>query len=564
MLKVVVPALALILSLSAGAAAQVANLSPLAGPRDPAGTEPKGTAVIRGRVTSLDGGKPLRRARISVASPEIPSGRTASTNTDGRYEIRDLPAGRYTLRVNRSGYLPLVYGQRRPGEPGKPFELADKQVVEKVDFALPRMGVISGRVLDELGEPIAGVNMWAMQFQYFQGARRLVPMGGGLHGTSDDTGQYRLLALPPGDYIVMGQIRETWPLDSDPKQIFGYAPSYYPGTAAATEAQRVKVGVGQEVGGVDFALIPGRTVKVAGTVLSAAGLPMAGESVNLAQEVRGPTMSSMFSAASTKTGADGSFTLANVPAGEYMLSVRAPARNEQPAQEASQPLTVGGADIEGLVVVAGTGGTIRGQVSTDDGSGLPANLDRMVVRAQSLTPGSRMSFPSIDNGKINKDGTFEVKGLFGPVVLSVASLTGDRTLKAIDMEGRELADDPIDVPHGDTVSGVRVVLTNRPSYVRGGLTDEKRQPAEGTIVIFPEEKSRWREGARTVRSARPDQTGEFSFKGLPAGNYLIAALEYVQDGQWNDPEFLESLTARAERVSLADAENKRVDLTLKK
>ena len=46
-------------------------------------------------------------------------------------------------------------------------------------------------------------------------------MGGGNHATTDDTGQYRLLALPPGDYIVMGLIRETWVLDSDPKQVFG-------------------------------------------------------------------------------------------------------------------------------------------------------------------------------------------------------------------------------------------------------------------------------------------------------------------------------------------------------
>jgi hypothetical protein len=120
------------------------------------------------------------------------------------------------------------------------------------------------------------------------------------------------------------------------------------------------------------------------------------------------------------------------------------------------------------------------------------------------------------------------------------------------------------VPRAGTVSGVRVILTNRPSVLRGGLTNEKREPVEGTVVVFAEDAAHWREGSRLIRSARPDQNGEFSVKGLPPGEYLITALDYVQDGQWNDPEFLEGLRRRAERITLAEAESKRVDLTLKK
>jgi hypothetical protein len=101
------------------------------------------------------------------------------------------------------------------------------------------------------------------------------------------------------------------------------------------------------------------------------------------------------------------------------------------------------------------------------------------------------------------------------------------------------------------------------TFVRAGLPDHKQQPAEGTVVILPEDTSRWREDSRTVRSARPDQHGEFSITGLPAGKYLIAAVDYVQDGQWYDPEFLADLRPRAERLSLAEAESKRIDLTVK-
>ena len=565
MRRVVVPALLLAALLPLDASAQVRPPeNPLAtGPRDATGADVKGSGVIRGRVTSLETGRPLRRARISLNSPELSNSRNASTNTDGRYEIRDLPAGRYTLNVTRSGYLPLAFGQRRPGEAGKPFELADKQVVEKVDFALPRMGVISGRVIDELGEPIANTYVWAMQVVFFEGARRLVPMGGGIHATTDDTGQYRVLGLPPGDYVVMAQSRETWPLDSDPKQILTYAPSYYPGTASTADAQRVKVAAGQEQIGVDFALVPGRTAKVTGTVVTGTGVPVAGERLMLSHEVRGPVGGMIGSGGSTTINADGSFTLTNIAPGNYQINVRIAARGDQAALQAVYPLSISGPDVEGLVIVAGSGGTIRGQLVTDDGSALPSNVERLLVRAQSLGPAVRLIAPGADLGRVNKDGTFEITGVFGEAFVRVGRLTGDWTLKAVELEGRDIADEPIDVAHAGTVSGVRVILTNRPTVLRGGLTNEKREPVDGTVVVFAEDAAHWREGSRLIRSARPDQNGEFSVKGLPPGEYLIAALDYVQDGQWNDPEFLEGLRRRAERITFAEAESKRVDLILK-
>jgi hypothetical protein len=136
---------------------------------------------------------------------------------------------------------------------------------------------------------------------------------------------------------------------------------------------------------------------------------------------------------------------------------------------------------------------VRGRVASDDGS-LVSGVDRLVVRARPLTWAARMStLASSGNGRVNADGTFEVKAVVGPVVLSIGTLTGDWTLKTVELEGRDLADDPIEVRHGETLSGVRVVLTSRPTHVRGGLLDEKQQPAEGTVVIFPEDTSRWRE-----------------------------------------------------------------------
>jgi protocatechuate 3,4-dioxygenase beta subunit len=570
MLAALILALA-IPTLAAPAEPQVAGSAPRdAAPRD-ATQEAKSSGVIRGRITSLDTGKPLRRAQVQLTAdgvmpsmvPSTPL--TASSSNDGRYEFRDIPPGRYTLRVQRSGYLPLNYGQRRPGEQGRPLEIAEKEVADKVDFALPRMSVISGRVLDDVGEPIAGITVWVLQTRHSQGRRQLVATGA--NARTDIMGRYRLLSLPPGDYAVMGTTRETWPHDSDPKQVFGYAPTYFPGTSTAAQARRVKLGVAQEASGIDFNLVAGRTSNVRGNATSASGVPLGGETVTVTQEMGGLTMfmGSAVAVASTKVAGDGTWTVSNVPPGEYRLSMRAAARGNQPAQEGQLTINVAGVDLEGLSLVAGAGGTVRGEVVTDDGSLLPAGFDRMQVRPP-FNPNARMMISVLhpDNGRVQSDGSFEVQGVLSDTVLSIGPLSGDWTLKAIELEGRDIADLPLPVEHGKTLSGVRVVLTSRPTTIRGALRDEKQNPAEGTVIVFADDSAKWRDGSRMVRATRLDQRGFFTFKGLPAGDYLLVALDYVQDGQWHDPEFLEGLRGRARRVAIADAESKQVDLVLRK
>jgi hypothetical protein len=568
--KAVIPAFA-ICALAVPAAPQIGGPAPRdAAPHDTT-QEVKESGVVRGRITSLDTGKPLRRAQVQLTPDGVmpsmmpPTPRTASSSNDGRYEFRDIPPGRYTLRVQRSGYLALNYGQRRPGEQARPLEIAGKDVLEKVDFALPRMSVISGRVLDDLGEPIAGVTVWVLQTRYIQGRRQLVATGA--NTTTDITGRYRLLSLTPGDYVVMGTTRETWPHDSDPTQVFGYASTYFPGTSTAAQAQRVKLGVAQQASGIDFSLVAGRTSTVRGTATSASGLPLGGDTVTMMREIGGPTMwmGSAVAVGSTKVAGDSSWTLSNIPPGEYRLSIRAAARGSEPAQEGQLTVNVAGVDVEGLSLVAGAGGSVRGDVVTDDGSPLPVGFDRMQVRPP-FNPNAPMMISMLDpdNGRVQSDGSFEVKGVLSDTLLSIGPLTGEWTLKAIEVEGRDMADLPLPVEHGKKLSGVRVVLTSRPTIIRGALRDDRQSPAEGTVIVFAEDSATWREGSRTIRATRLDQRGLFTFKGLPAGDYFLVALDSVQEGQWYDPEFLEGLKDRASRVAIADAESKQVDLVLRK
>src|SRR6188474_782552 len=113
-----------------------------------------GTARLRGRVMTTETGGPVRRAQVRIMGPDIGS-KTATTDAQGRFEFRDLPAGRFNLSAAKSGFVTVQYGQTRPFESGKAIDLTDGQVLDKADIAMPRGSVISGRLVDEFGDPIA-------------------------------------------------------------------------------------------------------------------------------------------------------------------------------------------------------------------------------------------------------------------------------------------------------------------------------------------------------------------------------------------------------------------------
>ena len=109
------------------------------------------------------------------------------------------------MQASKGSYVQLQYGQQRPFEPGKPVEVLEAQTVEKVDFALPHGGVITGRILDEFGEPLADTQVAAMRYQNMGGRRRLMPAG--RPAMTNDIGEFRLFAIPPGQYYLSATLR---------------------------------------------------------------------------------------------------------------------------------------------------------------------------------------------------------------------------------------------------------------------------------------------------------------------------------------------------------------------
>ena len=510
--------------------------------RDAPAADKKGTAVIKGHVHA-DDGRPLRRAQISLRGAPLTNARTTSTGLEGEYEIAELPAGRFSISVSRSGYLPARYGQRANGDDGTPIEVADGATLDTIDLTMERAGTISGHVMDDAGEPVSGATVWAQQLQFFQGRRQLVPMGS---AQTDDTGLYRLSPLAPGDFVVLATCRETWVSDDKDKQIMGYAPTYFPGSASQTEAQRAKVAAGQETGGLDFNLVPGRAASISGAVIATDGAPLASATVFLGQEIAGPQFMSMFSITSGRTAADGTFTLRNVPPGQYQLRASG-AAGDRGTESASVTVMVQGTDIVGLVVGADNGALLTGRIVTDEGRRLPSGTLRVLTQSVTFDR-SQLNIPPAQDGLAGADGAFTRKVPSGQALVRPALPTG-WSLKQVTINGQDYTEVPYEFRAGQAVGDAVVVISNHLPSVSGQVSGPSGA-GTGPVLLVPSDASRWFEVSGALQKARPDASGRFRFDRVRPGAYLLVAIDQMQPWQLNDPEFLESLREKATTLTV--------------
>jgi hypothetical protein len=339
--------------------------------------------------------------------------------------------------------------------------------------------------------------------------------------------------------------------DEKEPQVLSYAPTYFPGTADASQARRITIVGGQEAGAIDFTLVPARAATLSGTALASDGTPLARGRILLVQETLGPSGGSTGFAGHTVINDDGTWRVNDVPPGEYTIRATGSAGGG-PSESASLAVVVLGPDHEGLIVRADPGGVVSGRVVTDSGEPLPAG-SRLTVSVTPMSMESNMlrPTPGVDDGVVGPDGSFARRSPSGPVALRVLSLPREWAVRSIGIGDRDYAGLPVDVAPGQTLAPITIVVSKGLPSVSGRVVGDDDEPASGTVLLYPTEPSRWAEATGNQRITRPEKTGAYTFDNVRPGEYFVVALESMDSWQMNDPEFLDAQKARATRVTVA-------------
>ena len=539
---------------------------------------------ITGRVVASDNGRPVKRARVFISAVEMPGGRGMLTDDAGVFDFTELPGGRYTLTVSKSGFVSLSYGQRRPLQAGTPLQLAEDQQIKGIQFQLPRGSVIGGRVLDEDGDAMPGVVVRVMRYQYQQGERRLTAAG---TAQTDDRGQFRVWGLMPGDYYINAVMRGGGfggfggafgpgggafagrggrgsggaPGGNEQDQT-NYAPTYYPGVPSVNEAKPITVGLSQEVLDVNFGMQLVKIARITGHVANPDGTMVTSGNVNLSPEStasgRGNQLGVNFGG---RIEWDGAFTITNVPPGRYVL--RARADDSLIPLFAMQPLSLNGEDVSDLNVTLSAGASITGAVTFLPGQAPAPDPTQIRLSAPST---DQSDFGPQPNARVDKDGRFALEGVSaGSHLVRAAGNLRGWILKSVTIGGRDVTDTPVAVRSGETLGNVVVSFTDRLSEVNGKVTDDGGAASpDFTVLAFPTDSTLWRPLARQIMTARPDQTGQYRIRGLPPGEYYLVAVDPAEQGEWFEPAYLDDHRAGAGRITLGDGDVKTHDFKVRR
>jgi hypothetical protein len=500
---------------------------------------PSTPGVIRGRVISAATGAPLANAAI-VLYPEKrvdgdqPFGLGATTDSSGRYEVKDLAPRRYWARVTRRGFAPETYGSRGAADARAFIEVTPGGTIDLSDVVLSTGSVINGSIVDQGGEPIGGIVVQALRPAEWNSAR---PGDEASSDVTDDRGTFRIYGLSPGRYFLRALRAPVMRWEAG-----GYAPLafvYYPGTSQPAQAKAVVVDKGGEAAAA-FTFVLGARIVVSGTVVSADGNAVSGGTATLRPHYVDNTQRIL-----ERPIVAGTFTFGVVPPGEYILTARNTAGDEMvmkrvAIEQGSERLTVAlqkAATIHGRIEFETTGS--RGPIRPSD------------VQIGWYTQGFS---PRVSGVAIRPDWSFEVTGLVGPQEFGYTPLDG-WAFKEVRYGGRPPTKTAFDL-QGEDVD-VQVVFTDRITRISGRVTDGLNRPVSGVVVIFPEDREQWRPGVRSVTTADVERNGSYTVSALPAGRYLAIAVDGLEE---LTADVVDRLRSRATSVTLADGEQSTLDL----
>jgi hypothetical protein len=539
----------------------------------------------------------VRLAQVELISSS--GGRSAVTDDAGGFVFESLPAGGYTVRVSKSGYLSTEYGQVRPGTNtrGRLITLKDGEQITRLTVPISQGGSIAGVVRDDRGEPVYRATVRASRLAMSAGSRVLEEVES---TETDERGVYRIGLLPSRQYII-GAIP---PGDAIPESVsktsrLGYAPVFHPDTLSTNAAEPIALGVGEHRAGVDLVMPLVKLSTITGRVVGSDGQPVPNYSVTLMND-------------GTEDGAttdeQGRFTFERVAPGNYTLKAGLYhieyARFDGGSYQIMGKRGAGGfvfdtgvlrADVDLAVKLDDVAfsfskerkpapmlGTASAEVSVNGDVPVDTTLrlePPRTISGRVLLEGTqpRPQFSAIEvvlhsvgndggssSAKVAADGTFTFENVAPGRYTVHGNSPATWMLARATAGGVDALETHLEIPRDRDVRDLTLTFRDRRTQLTGTILDSSPNPAtDRVVIVFPTDERLWIYGSNRILSAPVGEGGRYEFDGLRAGSYRLAVVTGAEPDEWLQPEFLQQLLGASIPITIVDGEKKTQDLRVK-
>jgi len=541
----------------------------------------KKPAVVEGKVLNSLNGEPVRKAELTLttslmpdgagnigfdidalgavdfdkAMPELPKMEpkktfTGQSDASGKFRIEGVEPGDYYFKVKRTGFVEETYKPTGANASEGRLHLTAGKELHDVEFRLVPQGALSGKVVDEDGDPVGDAMVTASKFSFAGGHRTLLPAD---TGQTNDRGEFRLGKLPPGRYYLCAEVMALNPMGNAPppppqdgSPEMGYVATYFPRTIDVQDAETVELKAGGDIPGFVIHMQKSRVMRVKGNLVGPDGKPLKQAQVMLMSGARPGSMRM-----ESVNDPEGKFELANVPPGTYTAMTVQLFGGSRPSMT-MQTLVVGNENLTGVKIGTVPEATLQGKIAVaGDGK---VDLKGVTVILEGEEDGPTM--PA--TGRVEESGSFVVKRVAPTKYeVSVSGVPAGAYLKSVLWNGREKLGEQLDLTAG-VAGDLQVILAIDGAAFDAKVTRRDKPVNFATVVLLPEDAGH--RSAHTTRSQSTDDAGHVAFKDVPPGKYLAFAWEKVEEGDWFDPAFIKAAANDAVRVTLGSRDNQHLDL----
>ena len=476
---------------------------------------------------------------------------SAVTDAAGKFRIENIEPGVYRVQNRKAGYVPSRTVQ---GFSPHWLKLAAAESLKDLRYALLPQAVVTGRVLDDEGEPVQGVTVSCMRPLSRRGFPRMYSGG---QAQTNDRGEYRVVGLESGKYYVQANIQRMMLTGAAPvstttagEHNTALLSTYYPNALDSAHATRVEARPGLEISSQDITLRREKVFNVSGTALDVDGSPAKQSIVTLVQD------DEVFAnEVITGSGVDekGKFTLGDVRPGRYTLAL---SREDGQSHRSTQSsITVGDADLTRVLLQLPPTLEAKGMIALEGADKKDFDFKIWV----NASPADWSPFGGA-GCQAKPDGSFTLSQLT-PGRYTVNANIANGYVQSIQVGSEDVFGKEVDAATL-AVAGIRIVLRLDAAKVAGSveIPEDRKAHVNAPTVVFVPADARLRSGGRFM-TIELDQTNRFDLQGVRPGDYLAFAFEDFEYGAFEEPEVFAAVESQATKVTLGRNESK--ELTLK-
>ncbi len=487
------------------------------------GQIPNGPYRIAGTVVNARGGSPLGRTRVTIADAKIRQNiQFLITSDDGRFEFH-VPAGKFALQGAKRGFITAAYNQH--DQFSTAIVTGAGIDAENLTLRLSPNAVLTGRVLDEFGEPVRSAQIIVYRENRFSGISRISRYRG---ATTDDQGKYEVTPLDEGTYFVSAKATPWYavhpvsapegtanaPVQVDPALDVSYPITYYGDTTETDEAAPIPVRGGDRLE-ADIHLNPAPALHLLFHVAE-------GGQVAFPQLQR-PSFDGMedVEPGNVQGVSPGVYELTGIAAGRYMV------RMPDSSGQLKEPTAV---NLTSSQELDGSSGNSTSKVKvTVEGAGAAAG------RPTQIQIGLRNSKGRVITSEVDAKGEANFTDVVpGKYDVLAGSQSEVYSVERITRDGGTTSGRTLNVPAGASFS-VSLSLVGGSVTVEGFAKRDGKGVSGAMVVLVPNNPEANHDRFRRDQS---DLDGSFSLFNVSPGSYTVIAIENGWDLDWAKPAVL--------------------------